>query len=290
MDEITHGSVSNADAEFAYAYTPNSHLIQTITTNQSGITGSVKAVTNDYEAHRDLLEKKTVAQSGGTPFTQVDYSYNEIGQRTAFSFDGSVFAGKDGGFTFDYNSKGEVVAAKSFDSPGLPVSGTEQDSWSYGYDEIGNRLTSSGPNAAATATVASTYIPNVLNQYSGITTDSNLVFKGHDDDGNLTDDGSKTYVWDAENRLVEVRDVSDNSLIAEYRYDYRSRQVWKKVHIGTPEELVFVYDGWNLLAEYEVSSSTNRAISSSDSPIRKYTWGTDLSGTKVQEEWAVFLL
>ena len=161
--------------------------------------------------------------------------------------------------------RGELVAAKSFDSPGLPVSGTEQDTWSYGYDEIGNRLASSGPNEAGIA-VAATYAPNVLNQYSEITTDSNTVTKGHDADGNLINDGSKTYVWDAENRLVEVWDASDDSLIAEYRYDYRSRRIWKKVHTGTPEELVFVYDGWNLCACLLYTSPSPRDLSTSRMP------------------------
>ena len=47
----------------------------------------------------------------------------------------------------------------------------------------------------------------------------------YDPNGNMTSDGSKTYVWDAENRLVEVKQ-GENTL-ATFGYDGRGRRVEK---------------------------------------------------------------
>jgi RHS repeat-associated protein len=120
------------------------------------------------------------------------------------------------------------------------------------------------------------YEPNPLNQYSQITVgNANPVSPIHDLDGNLVNDGTKVYVWDAENRLSEVRRASDNELIASYRYDSMSRRIRKTTTEFAPQgadDRVFVYDGWNLLCEYEVTSN-QLALD------RAYTWGPDLSGS-----------
>jgi YD repeat-containing protein len=46
----------------------------------------------------------------------------------------------------------------------------------------------------------------------------------HDASGNMTADSSSTYIYDAWNRLVEVHDRGDDSLIAEYEYDGQKRR------------------------------------------------------------------
>jgi YD repeat-containing protein len=110
------------------------------------------------------------------------------------------------------------------------------------------------------------------------------VTPSHDADGNLTQDGRWTYVWDAENRLVEmttlddVLDVGGPYRRLEFAYDWRSRRVSKKCFTGSPgsetvsDERRFVYDGWQLISEYEVVGG--------DLTIdRTYAWGIDLSGT-----------
>ena len=151
----------------------------------------------------------------------------------------------------------------------------------YSYDGLGNRV-SSGDSAQQIA-----YTPDALNQYDQITTtptggSATTVTKVHDDDGNLTDDGSKLYEWDAENRLVALRRKSDNLLIAKYQYDYLSRRIYKETSSIAAQGAtthIFTYEGWNLCAEYEASAingTTNAAITSLK---RTYTWGTDLSGS-----------
>lgn len=102
---------------------------------------------------------------------------------------------------------------------------------------------------------------------------------GYDADGNLTNDSRWVYVWDAENRLVQmigtnVADAGKKKL--EFDYDYQSRRIAKRGYHWTDSAWQsarnhrFAYDRWNLVAELNL---TNNAA------VRKYVWGLDLSGT-----------
>jgi RHS repeat-associated protein len=98
----------------------------------------------------------------------------------------------------------------------------------------------------------------------------------HDADGNLVDDGTKTLEWDGENRLKSVRRKSDNALIATYTYDDQSRRVRKETTPLAPQgasDEVFMWDGWNVVGELSNNAGTF-------TPVRYYTWGSDLSGTQ----------
>ncbi len=54
----------------------------------------------------------------------------------------------------------------------------------------------------------------------------------HDDNGNLINDGTYLFRWDANNRLRTVTRASDNSLIAAYTYDCQNRRHSKEVITG----------------------------------------------------------
>ncbi|NBB95343.1 MAG: hypothetical protein GVY16_06340 [Planctomycetes bacterium] len=69
----------------------------------------------------------------------------------------------------------------------------------------------------------------------------------HDASGNMTADSSNTYIYDAWNRLVEVRDRGDDSLIAEYEYDGQKRRIEKTV--DETETDYFYNDNWQLVEE-----------------------------------------
>ena len=101
----------------------------------------------------------------------------------------------------------------------------------------------------------------------------------YDADGNLTNDGRWRYAWDAENRLVSL---TTNTAVGprqsiKFEYDWQGRRIRKQVWPnaswnGTPtNDVKFVYDGWNLVAESELYEQ--RFV------IRSFMWGSDLSGT-----------
>jgi len=106
----------------------------------------------------------------------------------------------------------------------------------------------------------------------------------YDDDGNLTQDGRWDYSWDGENRLIamETRVTVATAIPAlkkrlEFAYDADGRRIGKIVKTWTGDtwkidgETRFLYDGWNLLAEYAYDGTYNLA--------RSYVWGLDLSGS-----------
>jgi YD repeat-containing protein len=82
----------------------------------------------------------------------------------------------------------------------------------------------------------------------------------YDPDGNLTSDGTWSYTWDAENRLVAMTNLASipptirRALV--FTYDYAGRRIQKDVFAWNPSTLAYecssqarcVYDGWNLLA------------------------------------------
>ena len=106
----------------------------------------------------------------------------------------------------------------------------------------------------------------------------------YDDDGNLTQDGRWDYMWDGENRLVamETRATVATAIPAlkkrlEFAYDASGRRIGKIVKTWTGDawaidgDMRFLYDGWNLLAEYAYDGTYNLA--------RSYVWGLDVSGS-----------
>ncbi|MCG3128345.1 MAG: hypothetical protein CHACPFDD_03229 [Phycisphaerae bacterium] len=97
----------------------------------------------------------------------------------------------------------------------------------------------------------------------------------------------EAYVWDGENRLVEVRPGSasppSGSKKTTFAYDFAGRRIGKKVYNRTAggvwnltQDRQFVYDGWNLLLELDATQS--------GSPVaRQHTWGLDLAGQNVAQ-------
>ncbi|MDI1319846.1 MAG: DUF1990 family protein, partial [bacterium] len=110
----------------------------------------------------------------------------------------------------------------------------------------------------------------------------------YDDDGNLLSDGRWDCTYDAENRLVSMQThtaLSPSPLAnadarrIEFKNDYLGRRVQKTVRGGWNGstfttvilDLKNLYDGWNLLFEFNAASSLAK--------VRAHIWGLDVSGT-----------
>ncbi len=116
----------------------------------------------------------------------------------------------------------------------------------------------------------------------------------YDLDGNLVTDDRFVYLWDAENRLVEVRSrtwhynttaglqtpANQPFERTVHTYDAFWRLVKSRVEekpsttgaVVTKSVDLFAYDGWNIIAEWS-GEGINRRI------VRTNHWGLDLSGT-----------
>jgi RHS repeat-associated protein len=229
-----------------------------------------------YEANRDLVTE-VVNSVDSVDESKYEYAYDPGRRRASVVNWGSAF-GHSGEFSlYDYNGYGELIDSARYEGTDTgdtssPVSGQHH---AFTYDGIGNRDT----YAVDGATPATDYASNTLNQYTSTTNPSESFT--YDDDGNMTADGTLVYVWDGENRLIEVYPSSPSSGDKKVvnTYDYMNRRVRKEVfnHDGSDWEstaetdLKFVYDQWNVVAVLDGNDS--------DATLYQYTWGLDLSDT-----------
>lgn len=103
----------------------------------------------------------------------------------------------------------------------------------------------------------------------------------YDADGNLLEDENFTYVWDGENRLVQVDAKAANEGVVRvtYAYDYAGRRVrrvgWTNDGgYAVETDTRYLYDGWNVAIEFKYDDLMEQNV------VRKtYTWGLDLSGS-----------
>jgi RHS repeat-associated protein len=128
----------------------------------------------------------------------------------------------------------------------------------------------------------------VTNSAGGATNTGGLVFPAssqsltYDADGNLTFDGVWTYIWDADNRLIEMNMANISGIAASNRlqlvfdYDYMNRRISKVVSTNStgsnfvPQSTnYFIYDGWNLIATFGPTDTIQQS----------FVWGLDLSRT-----------
>ncbi|MFC7339516.1 RHS repeat-associated core domain-containing protein [Haloferula chungangensis] len=253
--------------DYSYNVSNSAHLIGTVTS-------PVHTVNNTWFPDRDVLALKENKDNGLILVSSFDYDFsvnstnysvNDIGQRTGVETAGSAFGVSPPTHLWGYNSRGEVVSADS-----NKVSSEDRY---FTYDGIGNRTQSRVGTALSSGGTAINYMPNSLNQYGTIGSAS----PQHDLDGNLTEGGLRsaaltsavgtaytgTLIWNAENRLIEVKDGSTTK--ARFTYDYQGRRISKTVGSATTW---YLYDGWNVIAEY-AGTALNRT----------YVWGMDLSGS-----------
>ncbi len=243
-----------------YTYTPNSRLIEGVHTTAWNHTW-LRA----YDAKRDLVTYSTTVDNGWNLRAQFACGRDVLGRLNKSTRWGEVFSayganGLDSFYSYDDRSQ---VVGDSTNLQGSNVPLTGRDNY-FVYDAFGNReATQQGAGGTPVD-----YIPNERNQIASIA-GSVLTY---DDDGNLTSDGTRTYSYDAENRLVKVAIGNSEH---NYAYDYLGRRVqitrWDFVGGGWTQatDQRFLYDGWNLIKEFSGSSTH----------VANYVWGLDLSGS-----------
>lgn len=169
------------------------------------------------------------------------------------------------GTRVDYRYDGIGRLTSKSDSLG----GTNNVAWTYRFNPA-SQITEQGRDNDAFAWTASTaatrnYAVNGLNQYTAAGTDT----LGYDANGNLTANGSTTYKYDVENRLVSSSNGTNLT------YDPLGRLF--RVVKGTSDTR-FVYDGDALVAEYNGAGGlTDRYLHGSnaaaDDPLVWYSAG-----------------
>jgi len=187
-----------------------------------------------YDAAGQLLSL-TNRLADGTAISWFNYAYDTRGRRTAM-------ATHYGAWAYDYDDLGQLTrAVLSSTDPQIP----SQD-LAYVYDALGNRIRTIENG------VTSEYTANNLNQYVRVG-DTNYLF---DLDGNLVQEmapqGTNTFTYNDENRLLAVSKGADAS---HYAYDSLGNL------LGTTENGVtkrFVIDPiglGNVVGEYDATGN-----------------------------------
>ena len=300
-----------------YSYLPGSDLLAGMSTARTDGAYTPVTATYTYEPQRDV-KTQVLNKAGARVISQYDYRYNSVGNRTSVVNSGEAFGSqypasspenREGFNLYSYNSRSEVTESKRFHGVNLddttrPVTPEYR---AYNYDPIGNRTNSAEGCDTQESGKTSTYETNGLNQYKKATTGTAEICGAsatsglangettftYDADGNMTGVSDATgytlYVFDGENRLIEVRPQTPASgqKRVTMAYDFMGRRIKKDVYVWTnpgpdPDSFswtlstsrTFTWDGW-LMTDETATASTPNATPDTTS----YVWGLDLSQT-----------
>jgi RHS repeat-associated protein len=249
LKEIHHQKPGGAAlAKFNYTYDAVGNIL---TWTQQRDTDPSKAYDSDYDAADQLrtADWRTTEQTP-TVLKRYAYAYDAAGNRTVEQIDDApVLSAYDnmnrlssqapGG---DMRFAGSLSEAASVSIEGVPATVKSDDRFE------GTASVGSGTNSVVVK--AKDYSGNErTNTYDVSVSGSSKSFT-YDANGNMTGDGTRSFEWDAENRLVKVTENSTE--IASFSYDAFGRRSTKTVGAGTH---TFVYDGEDVL-EDRTSGST----------------------------------
>ncbi|MBO5920913.1 MAG: RHS repeat-associated core domain-containing protein, partial [Bacteroidaceae bacterium] len=191
-----------------------------------------------YNATGDLIK-----------INNIEYSLNSNGIRTA------MYLPNDTYWSYFYDDKSRIEKANLIKDASL------LHHYDYEYDDAGNYLLVQHDNQNLA------YTTNNLNQYQSIN-DTEL---NYDKDGNLLSLNNASLQYNSLNQLICV---SNNCEKQEYIYDYMGRRIETKTFTKVnnlwilSDKTRYVYQDWNVIAEYKNSSI-----------YKSYIWGEDIIGS-----------
>jgi RHS repeat-associated protein len=237
--------------------TPVPTYMSNITYNPAGqVTGTSLGngvnETFGYEANRMQLTTQT-ATKGSTSLMNLTYGYQaaagQMGAGTTAGNSGQLvsISGTINGTTesagYSYDNVGRLVTSSQ-------TSNGQSAQRRFAYDRWGNRTgmwdaVSGGNQIQTIALVQSAGAPT--NQIQSVTSGGATKNHAYDAAGNVTNDGTHTYAYDAENRLESV----DGGSTGQYFYDYQNRRVKKVVGSASTH---YTWEGSQVLCEYNATT------------------------------------
>ena len=216
---------------------------------------SGKDTTYTYDA---LGRNTTITSSGNTIAT---YSYTGVlntgvaygnGENITYNYDALLrLANLDNGvqnYTYTYDDVSNITSdgIKDYSYDNLyrlaqvatTTGGTTLEN--YNYDDAGNRTTD----------IQNTYTTNTLNQYTTLSWATSTTYI-YDDNGNIINNGTYTFIYDYKNRVVEVQDAN-NTTVVEYTYDVLGRRLQKQTADTTTN---YIYSNKNTLEETKTTGN-----------------------------------
>lgn len=164
-----------------------------------------------YDAVGNILSKKDLLRSTKSEA----YTYDALNRLASFK-------------------QGEITTGVEIPNPLKQVQ--------YNLDALGNRTTMTVNG------VTTNYTANNMNAYTAITGGTNMTPQ-YDNNGNMTSDGTHTYQYNYNNRLISV----DNGTTATYKYDALNRRI-QKVVVSSGSTTNYYYCGNQVIEERNASN------------------------------------
>ncbi|MEA3063413.1 MAG: hypothetical protein QOJ94_3194 [Sphingomonadales bacterium] len=229
---------------------------RTALTGDSGAWGYIAAFS------RDTLGRLTGTTESG--YSTSTLAYDQAGRRWSL---GLGFNGTSSSDSFGYDAVGRLT------SLGHDLSGTTYDqSLGFSYNPASQIKQSTRSNDSYAWSghynVTRSYTSNGLNQYTA----SGSASLSYDANGNLTSDGSTSYVYDDENRLVSASGGHSATL----SYDPLGR-LWQ-VSSSSTGTTRFLYDGDHIAIESDGSGNVLRTYVHGDGADDPLVWYEAVSG------------
>ncbi len=230
-----------------------------------------------YDALPRLVQMRHLR--GSTLMAGYKYTYNRENMKTSTENLVSTTQSE----LYQYDSVYRIVDFKrgTLNASKTAIAGTASQTQAWQLDGVGNWAATSVNGQTQTQSVST------MNEYL---TYANIV-QIHSKNGNLTDDGERLLKYDFANRLLEVRNKADGSLLGTYTYDAFNRRTSKTFTRDTdaePEFTEYTADG-NTIGLWHYNESSGKVLDSSGNanhgtPPSKFTRGVQgLFNTKAAD-------
>jgi len=250
LQQIKHQQTSGGTvlSQFDYTYDAVGNI--RTWTQQRG-TDPAKVYTLGYDPADELL---TATVTGPTPLpvpSRFRYAYDSAGNRSAEELDDAVtgasysnlnqFTSRQPGGTVLF--RGTLSEPATVTVQGKPAQVASDNSFAA-QAQVGSGAT----NVAVAATDPS---GNMRTNTYQVSQSGSTTTYTYDANGNLAGDGTRTFEWDAENRLTAVKQGA--STLASFTYDGKGRRA-QKIAGGVTH--TYVYDDANIIEERLSSGQT----------------------------------
>jgi len=187
------------------------------------------AIVYGYDNADRLTQVSQAAGTGGGPIPAtaqtVKLGYDSVGRQTSLTLPNGIKV------AYAYDNADQLTGISYAKADGTALGGL-----AYTYDAAGQRTALGG-------TLAQSGLPQAINQ-NQYDANNRLISRDgvaytYDQNGNLTSDGVRSYVWNARNQLVSLTGGGDS---AAYLYDGLGRRRQATINSVATATL---YDGWN---------------------------------------------
>ncbi|MBJ7312914.1 RHS repeat-associated core domain-containing protein [Rugamonas sp. CCM 8940] len=185
-----------------------------------------------YDAANRLLRIDQAAGAANNNLARfITFAYDDAGRRLRTRYANGVQRSDS------YDEAGQLRGIAYAKAAGGPIGDL-----AYTYDAAGRRVQTGGSLArsALPADLADSAV-DAANRLTRVGAQT----LSYDANGNLLDDGSQRYVWNARDQLLEIRNGA-GALTASFSYDAMGRRQSKTVN-GVAS--AYVYDGFNIVQE-----------------------------------------